>query len=94
MATPSAWQSLARECSTSRSRIISFALRHICLRSISRYEAQSLTVPDIEIVLQARRDDALSDDAIVRWIEGYGLKNKIRAFPHTILDDPNVTKIP
>ncbi|KAK0246240.1 hypothetical protein EDD85DRAFT_803573 [Armillaria nabsnona] len=38
--------------------------------------------------IAARKDDTLSDDAIVRWIEGYELKNKIRAYPHTILDDP------
>jgi dsRNA-specific ribonuclease len=43
--------------------------------------------------IAARKDDTLSDDAIVRWIEGYGLKNKIRAFPHTILDDPNELRI-
>ncbi|SJL06158.1 uncharacterized protein ARMOST_09494 [Armillaria ostoyae] len=43
--------------------------------------------------IAARKDEALSDDAIVRWIEGYELKNKIRAYPHTVLDDPNELRI-
>ncbi|KAK0198835.1 hypothetical protein F5146DRAFT_1021182 [Armillaria mellea] len=40
-----------------------------------------------------RRHEALSDEAIVRWIDGYQLKNKIRAYPHTVLDDPNELRV-
>ncbi|KAK0208743.1 hypothetical protein DFS33DRAFT_1305385 [Desarmillaria ectypa] len=39
--------------------------------------------------IRARRDDVLTDEAIARWIEGYDLKKKIRAFPHEVLNDPN-----
>ncbi|KAK0465560.1 uncharacterized protein EV420DRAFT_1637681 [Desarmillaria tabescens] len=38
--------------------------------------------------ITGRKDDALSDENIVRWIEGYEMKNKIRAYPHTVLEDP------
>ncbi|KAG7442765.1 uncharacterized protein BT62DRAFT_904944 [Guyanagaster necrorhizus] len=40
-----------------------------------------------------RKAETLSDDAIVRWTERYDLKKKIRAFPHTVLDDPNELRV-
>ncbi|KAK0233613.1 hypothetical protein IW262DRAFT_1331463 [Armillaria fumosa] len=40
-----------------------------------------------------RKDEMLSDEVIVRWIDEYQLRKKIRAFPHTVLDDPNELRI-
>ncbi|KAK0505693.1 hypothetical protein EDD18DRAFT_1120294 [Armillaria luteobubalina] len=39
--------------------------------------------------IRERKEETLSDDVILRWIDAYHLKNQIRAPPDTALDDPN-----
>ncbi|KAK0233616.1 hypothetical protein IW262DRAFT_1477148 [Armillaria fumosa] len=39
--------------------------------------------------IKERKEETLSDEVILRWIDGYQLKNKILAHPRTVLDDPN-----
>ncbi|KAG7452287.1 uncharacterized protein BT62DRAFT_1071442 [Guyanagaster necrorhizus] len=65
-------------------RILDLAVIHHFFSLRPHLAAEEITI---------RKDETLSDDTIVRWTERYDLKKKIRAFPHTVLDDPNELRV-